>query len=271
MKHDILSRIVAFKKEEVPAARRQLPLQQIKERLHDAPSARSFSAVLRRSGEVALIAEVKRRSPSRGIIRADFNPAEIVTAYRDAGADAISVLTDSEFFGGSSDYLAAARQITSQPLLRKDFIIDDYQLYESRLLGADAVLLIAGILPGDVLGKLIELTHSLGMEALVETRTAEEIERALTSGAKVVGINNRDLRTFQVDLNTTVDLMGYINDPGVTLVSESGIRTRLDVELLGARGVHAVLVGETLMAGGDPWAAVRQLKGLNSAKAAFGA
>lgn len=271
MKHDILSKIVAFKKEEVAAARRQLPVQQIKERLDDAPPARSFTAALRRPGEVTLIAEVKRRSPSRGLIRADFNPAKIVTAYRDAGTDAISVLTDSEFFGGSPDYLAAARQITGQPLLRKDFIINDYQVYQSRMLGADAVLLIAGILPGDALGELIELTRSLGMEALVETRVAEEIERALAVGAKVVGINNRDLRTFQVDLNTTVELMRHINDPGVTVVSESGIRTRSDVELVGERGVHAVLVGETLMAGSDLRAGVRHLKGLTSERAATGA
>ncbi|HBX24471.1 MAG TPA: indole-3-glycerol phosphate synthase TrpC [Desulfotomaculum sp.] len=268
MKHDILRKIVAFKKEEVAAARRQRPLQQIKERLDDAPPARSFADPLRLPGEVALIAEVKRRSPSRGLIRADFNLVKIVTAYRDAGADAISVLTDSEFFGGSHDYLAAARRITGQPLLRKDFIIYDYQVYESRLLGADAVLLIAGILPGDTLGELIELTRSLGMEALVETHTAEEIERALAVGAKVVGINNRDLRTFQVDLNTTIELMGHINDPSVTVVSESGIRTSSDIERLGARGVHAVLVGETLMAGSDLRAGVRYLRCLASERAA---
>ncbi len=271
MKNDILSRIVAYKKEEVAAVMRKQPLQQIKERLDEAPPVRNFAAALRRPGDVALIAEVKRRSPSRGVIRADFNPAEIVTAYRDAGADAISVLTDSEFFGGSPEYLAAARRIASRPLLRKDFIIYDYQVYESRLLGADAVLLIAGVLPGGVLGELLELTRSLGMEALVETHTAEEIHRALAAGAQVVGINNRDLWTFQVDLNTTVELMRSIADPGVTVVSESGIRTRADVEMLGACGVHAVLVGETLMAGGDLRAGVLHLKGLTTESAVAGA
>jgi len=271
MENNILERIVAYKKEEVAAAMRRQPLQQIKERLDEAPPARNFAAALRRPGDVALIAEVKRRSPSRGVIRADFNPAEIVTAYRDAGVDAISVLTDSEFFGGSPDYLATARQITNRPLLRKDFMISDYQVYESRLLGADAILLIAGILPGGELGDLLELARGLGMEALVETHTVEEINRALAAGAQVVGINNRDLRTFQVDLNTTVELMRSIADPGITVVSESGIRTRADVEMLGARGVHAVLVGETLMAGGDLRAGVLYLKGLTTESVVAGA
>lgn len=267
MTSNILERIVAYKKEEVAAVIRKQPLQQIKERLGAAPPARNFAVALRRPGDVALIAEVKRRSPSRGLIRADFNLTEIVTAYRDAGVDAISVLTDGEFFGGSPDYLPQAGRIANRPLLRKDFIINDYQVYESRLLGADAILLIAGILPGGALGELLELTRSLGMEALVETHTAEEIDRALAAGAKVVGINNRDLRTFRVDLNTTVELMRSIADPGVTVVSESGIRTRADVEMLGARGVHAVLVGETLMAGDDLRAGVMRLKGLTTGSA----
>lgn len=263
MKSDILREIVLYKKAEVEERRLQLPLAEIKGRLGDAPPADGFAAALRRPGEVALIAEVKRRSPSRGVIRADFNLVEIVSAYRDAGADAISVLTDSRFFGGAPEYLAMARRMTSQPLLRKDFILGAYQVYESRLLGADAVLLIAGILPGDLLGELIELTRRLGMEALVETRCSEEIQRALDAGAAVIGINNRDLRTFEVDIHTTVELIKYIAEPGVTVVSESGIKTRADVRMLGDAGVHAILVGETLMAGGDLRAGVRRLKGMD--------
>ncbi|WP_347488588.1 indole-3-glycerol phosphate synthase TrpC [Desulfoscipio sp. XC116] len=262
----ILDKILRHKKEEVTESRRLLPLREIKERLGDTLSSpamqcRGFTAALRRPGQVALIAEVKRRSPSRGIIKEDFNLAEIVRAYQNAEVDAISVLTDRQFFGGAPEYLTAARQITKVPLLRKDFIISEYQIYEARLLGADAVLLLAGVLTGTVLAGFIELTGLLGMEALVETRTPEEIGRAIESGAGVIGINNRDLRTFQVDLGITAELMKYINKPDITIVSESGIKTRADVQRLGVCGVDAVLVGETLMASGDPGRGVAGLQG----------
>lgn len=262
----ILDKILRHKKEEVTESRRLLPLREIKERLGDTLSSpamqcRGFTAALRRPGQVALIAEVKRRSPSRGIIKEDFNLAEIVRAYQNAEVDAISVLTDRQFFGGAPEYLTAARQITKVPLLRKDFIISEYQIYEARLLGADAVLLLAGVLTGTVLAGFIELTGLLGMEALVETRTPEEIGRAIESGAGVIGINNRDLRTFQLDLGITAELMKYINKPDITIVSESGVKTRADVQRLGACGVDAVLVGETLMASGDPGRGVAGLQG----------
>lgn len=263
MSVDVLEQILKHKREEVEENRRRLPLREIKERLKEtAPPVGNFASALRRPGEVALIAEVKRRSPSRGVIRADFNLADIIEAYREAGADAISILTDEKFFGGSPEFLTAARRMTGQPLLRKDFIVDTYQVYESRLLGADAILLIAGILPGGSLGEFIALARSLGMEALVETRTPEEIKRAVESGARIIGINNRDLHTFQVDLNTTVELVRYIDDPSTIVVSESGIVTREDVQALGASGVDAVLVGETLMASGNLRSTVEKLKGV---------
>jgi indole-3-glycerol phosphate synthase len=201
-------------------------------------------------------------SPSRGIIKADFNLAETVQAYRDAGVAAVSVLTDRQFFGGAPEYLAAARQITSLPLLRKDFIITEYQIYEARLLGADAVLLLAGVLTGTALGGFIGLARSLGMEALVETRTPEEIRRAMEGDALVIGINNRDLRNFRVDLGVTAELIKYIDKPSITVVSESGVKTRADVQRLGACGVNAVLVGEALMASGDLRRSVARLQGV---------
>lgn len=264
MSKNILEKILRHKRAEIVDCRRQLPLPEIKARLKETviTPACDFAAALRRPGEVALIAEVKRRSPSRGTIKGDFDLAQIVSAYREAGADAVSVLTDREFFGGAPEYLAAAREMTGQPLLRKDFIIDEYQVYEARLLGADAVLLLAGILTGGMLGEFIALARSLGMEALVETRTPAEIGRAMEAGASVVGVNNRDLRTFQVDLNTTLELIKYIDNPEIVVVSESGVKTRADVEMLGACGVHAVLVGEALMTAGDPREGVRRLRGV---------
>lgn len=262
MMANILEKILKYKREEVINRRQRLPQQELIGRLKEVTySPRNFAAALKRPGDVALIAEVKRRSPSRGVIREDFNLTETIQAYRESGVDAISILTDGEFFGGAPEYLAAARQATGQPLLRKDFIIDEYQIYESRLLGADAVLLLAGVLTGGALGEFIALARSLGMESLVETRTPEEIDQALEAGAAVVGINNRDLRTFQVDMETTEKLIKYINKPGITVVSESGIRTRADVQMLGACGVHAVLVGEALMVYGDIREGVLQLRG----------
>lgn len=263
---DILTQILQHKREEVAESRRRLPLREIQERLGEAPLApravgRDFAAALK-TGQVALIAEVKRQSPSRGVIKADFDPAAAVRAYQDAGVAAISILTDRRFFGGAPEYLATARRITKLPLLRKDFIITEYQIYEARLLGADAVLLLAGVLTGAMLGEFIDLVHRLGMEALVETRTPGEIRRAIKGGAVVIGINNRDLRTFQVDLEVTAELVKYIDKPGVVVVSESGIKTRADVLRLAACGVDAVLVGEALMASGDLCAGAAALQGV---------
>jgi len=271
MSINFLDKIVKHKREEIDLARRRLPVQEIMDRLDNAPPvAGRFARALRRPGEVALIAEVKRGSPSRGVIRRDFNLEETVKAYRDAGADAISILTDSEFFGGSPEFLIAARKMTGQPLLRKDFILDPYQVYESRLLGADALLLIAGLLTGNVLGEFIALADSLGMDALVETRSLGEIRKALESGASIIGINNRDLQTFKVDLQTTGELIRHIDNPDITIVSESGVKTRADVQILGDYGADAVLVGETLMTFDNLRAGVRMLKGVMVEREAVG-
>ncbi|SFG24764.1 indole-3-glycerol phosphate synthase [Desulfotomaculum arcticum] len=266
MSENILEKILRHKREEVADSRKRLPLEKLKEWVAEVPFAPvGFGPALQHPGEVALIAEVKRRSPSRGIIIKDFNLMETIAAYREAEADAVSVLTEREFFGGAAEYLAAARLMTRQPLLRKDFIIDLYQIYESRFLGADALLLIAGALADEELGEFIETTRALGMEALVETRTPDEIERAIAAKASIIGINNRDLRSFQVDLKTTRELIGYINKPHFTVVSESGIKNRTDVETLGSYGADAILVGESLMTSGDLQDGVRRFKGVGKA------
>lgn len=271
LKDNFLPRILRHKEEQVAALKRRSPLANIKSRLRETAPAADFRGALRRPGEVALIAEVKGRSPSRGVIRADFDPMAVVDAYRKAGANAVSVLTDRKFFGGDRAHLSGARGRTDQPLLRKDFIIDAYQIYESRLLGADAVLLLAGVLEDPRLREFVDLTRQLGMTALVETRSPGEIRRALAAGALVIGINNRDLQSFKVDLNTTPRLLPLVDDPGVIVVSESGIKTRSQVEALGSRGVHAVLVGETLMAARDLQAAVSGLRGCPRSRLKTGA
>lgn len=263
MGSNYLEKILKHKKIEVEESKGRQPLADIKVLVKDAPptSFGSFSGALKIPGQVAIIAEIKRRSPSRGLIRENFSLPEAVGYYREAGAQALSILTDSHFFGGAPEYLSSARQLTKQPLLRKDFIIDPYQIYQSRLLGADAVLLIASALKGEELPQFIELAHSLGLECLVETRSPEEIDRAMEAGATLIGINNRDLNTFQVDIAVTVELIKNINKPGITVVSESGIKTREDVLKMGACGVDAVLVGEALMGCSDPAEALRRLKG----------
>jgi len=266
MSESILDQILRHKKEEVADLKKRLPLAKLQDRVAEMPFAPvGFKQALQRPGEVALIAEVKRCSPSRGIIVQNFNLKDTVTAYREAGADAVSVLTDSKFFGGGSEFLAAARLMTRQPLLRKDFIIDLYQIYESRSLGADALLLIAGALTDQELQEFIVVTRALGMEALVETRSSVEIERAIAANASVIGINNRDLRSFDVDLKTTRELISYINSPDITVVSESGIKTRADVETLAGYGTDAILVGESLMTSGNLIEGVKRFKGVGKA------
>lgn len=257
----ILDRIVADKREELAAARRALPLAELKGRLAEAPAPRPFAAAVR--GEsIRLIAEVKKASPSRGLLRADFDPVALARAYASAGAAAVSVLTDERHFGGSLDHLSAIRSALPEgpPLLRKDFLFDPYQLYEGRCAGADAVLLIAAVLEPAPLGELIALAGSLGMAALVEVHDELELERALKAGAEIIGINNRDLRSFEVDLATTERLRPLIPAER-TVVAESGIFGRGDVERLAALGVHAVLVGEALVTAPDPAAKVRELLG----------
>jgi len=257
----ILDRIVADKRVELAAAKAAQPLNELRALLEDAPAPRSFAEALRRPG-IGLIAEVKKASPSRGLLRADFDPLALARTYADAGATAISVLTDEKHFQGSLDHLQTIREALPDgpPLLRKDFMFDEYQLYEARCHGADAVLLITAILEPALLSELIGLAKSLGMDTLVEVHDEGELERAACAGAEIIGINNRDLRTFEVDLATTQRL-APLAPPGVTIVAESGVFTREDARRLEACGVHAVLIGEALVTALHPGAKIRELFG----------
>jgi len=255
---DVLRRILAHKREEVAARRSEAPLADLRAIARDAPEPRDFAAAL--SGDdVAIIAEIKRASPSEGAIReGGFDPAAIARQYDGDGAAALSVLTDERFFGGRLEHLTAARDACSVPVLRKDFVIDEYQLFEARTAGADAVLLIVAALPPALLRDLLALARTLGMRALVESHDAAELEIALESGARILGVNNRDLRTFEVDLGVTGRLARMI-PPDRLLVAESGVHTRDDVRRLAEAGADAALVGTALMRSPDPGEALRAL------------
>jgi indole-3-glycerol phosphate synthase len=256
----ILDEIVAKKREEIARAKAQLPEAELRVRLADAPSVRDFVAPLSQPGAVRLIAEVKKASPSKGLIRADFDPPAIAKIYQAHGAACISVLTDEPYFQGRLDYLREVRAAVDLPVLRKDFIIDPYQVIEARAAGADAVLLIAECLNDRAMKELYDAVRSLGMAALVELYEPANLPRVLDLGARLVGINNRDLRTFEVDLDRTIRLCREIPADRV-VVGESGIRTRADVDRLESAGVRAMLVGESLMAEPDIGAAVDRLLG----------
>ena len=258
---DVLRRILAHKRDEVAAAIARTPMAELRARVADTPPARDFAQALR-GKEVAIIAEIKRSSPSEGVIRDDdFDPAEIAAAYDRAGAAALSVLTDEEFFGGRLEYLTAAREACSVPVLRKDFVVDAYQLHEARAAGADAVLLIVAALEPAQLLHLLDVTHDLGMQALVESHVEVEIEIALDAGATVLGVNNRDLHSFEVDLGTTERLAPMVPKDRL-LVAESGVHTRADIERLAAAGADAALIGTALMRADDPGEALRGLTGV---------
>jgi indole-3-glycerol phosphate synthase len=259
----ILDDIVAHKKRELKRRKRAVPLAALKESIGLVQTSRPFQKALTLSPDLALIAEIKQASPSAGRIRKDVEPVEIGRLYEDSGAAAVSVLTDERFFHGSLASVKQVKDAVSIPVLRKDFIIDPYQIYESRAFGADAVLLIVAVLSDDELPAFLSLCRMLGLEALVEAHTASERNRALEAGADVIGINNRDLTTFTVDLSTTMRLVADIPE-GVTTVSESGIKTRDDVERLREAGVDALLVGTALMAEKDIRAKIRDLLALNS-------
>jgi indole-3-glycerol phosphate synthase len=255
---DILSRIVATKEVEVRALRGRAP--ELRARARDAAPTRGFAAALRRSDEVRLLAEIKRRSPSAGPIRPDSSPVEVAAEYHRGGAAALSVLTDRDYFDGSLQALESVRAAVDLPLLRKDFTIDPLQVLEARAAGADAVLLIVRILEDGLLADLLGLAGDLGLDALVEVHDEAELGRALAAGASLVGVNNRDLATFRTDLELTLRLSASV--PALTtLVAESGIRTPEDVRRLGAVGVDAVLVGESLMRQPDLSGAARALVG----------
>lgn len=257
----ILDEIVAYKREFVAECRRRIPLQTLKEQAAAGSGERCFMRALQNADGIALIAEVKKASPSKGLIRADFDPVEIAVTYEANGARAVSVLTDERYFGGSACALTQVRQAIDLPILRKDFTVDPYQIYEARVVGADAILLIVSILSADRLKDYVGLAHSLSLDALVEVHTEDELETALTAaGAQVIGVNNRDLRTFETDLSVTERLIGQVPE-GVVVVSESGIHTREDVVRLREAGADAVLVGEGLMREADIGKKLRELLG----------
>ncbi len=256
----ILDRIIATKHEELALAKQRAPEAALRQQLATAPPVRDFFAAVSSAPPLRLIAEVKKASPSKGVIRADFEPVTIAKTYEAHGAACISVLTDEPYFQGSLDYLRRIRSAVALPLLRKDFVIDPYQVLEARVCGADAVLLIAECLDDDLLLSLYRAIRDLGMTALVELYEPDNLPRVLRMGARLIGINNRNLHTFQVDLEHTLRLRQQI-PADRAVVGESGIRSRGEVERLEAAGVQAMLVGESLMACRDIGAAVDALLG----------
>jgi indole-3-glycerol phosphate synthase len=257
----ILDRIVASKRRELEQAQAAHPYRELEHRLNQAPPPRSFRAAIDGRAEVRIIAEVKKASPSAGVLRRDFDPVSIAQTYERHGAAAVSVLTDAPFFQGSLDHLSAVRQAVAVPLLRKDFVLDHYQLLESRVAGADAVLLIAEILDTSALTSLVREAQAMGMQALVEIHDAENLDRVLRCGANIVGVNNRNLRTFETRLEHTLEVARRV-PRDVCLVSESGIKSHVDLERLMTVGVRAVLVGESLMRAADIGRALDELRGV---------
>jgi indole-3-glycerol phosphate synthase len=255
----ILDKIVAARRAAVDHRKRVLPqvaLRMAIERGKPQP-VRDFRAALAREG-VSIISEVKKASPSRGLLRPDYSPGLLAQQFESSGAAAISVLTEEEFFQGALEHLKQVRAVTSVPLLRKDFLFDPWQIWEARAAGADSFLLIAAILDDTLLAELLALGRQLGMEPLVEVHGRAELDRVLAAGAKIIGVNNRDLRTFEVSLETSLELIEAIPDEAVA-VAESGLRTRADIDRLAAAGFDAFLIGEHLMTSEDPGAALRAL------------
>lgn len=252
----ILETIVTQKKLEVA----RLKSEGIKAPEKPVSPVRGFIQALTRASEIAVIAEVKKASPSKGIICQDFDPIKIAISYEEGGAEAISVLTDERFFQGSLEYIPLVRQTVKVPVIRKDFIIDELQIDQSSRYGADAILLIAAILVQEQLRDYLQMAAELGIDVLVEVHNEKELEKSLAAGSRIIGINNRDLRDFTVDLATTLGLRQEIPD-AIPVVSESGIRNRDDIRMLQDHGVTAVLVGESLMRSDDRAAALRKLRG----------
>jgi indole-3-glycerol phosphate synthase len=258
---DILNTILARKALEVAARSAVVPLAELKARVADASPVRGFAAALQASianGDPAVIAEVKKASPSKGVIRADFRPADIAVSYELGGASCLSVLTDVDFFQGADAYLQQAREACTLPVLRKDFVVDPYQVYEARVLGADCILLIVSALDDPQLASLSDLALELGMDVLVEVHDIDELERAIQVPVPLIGINNRNLRTFEVSLQTTLEMKSAVPRDRV-LVTESGILGPADVRLMRDAGVNAFLVGEAFMRVEEPGEGLRQL------------
>jgi indole-3-glycerol phosphate synthase len=258
---DILKKILARKAEEVDERNRQCSLKELVERVGAAAPVRGFLAAMHSTiaaGRPAVIAEVKKASPSRGVLRENFDPAQIAASYERGGATCLSVLTDADFFKGDDVYLGEARTACALPVLRKDFIIDPYQVYEARAIGADCILLIVAALGDAMLLELMQLAGNLGMDVLMEVHDREELDRALQTDAPLIGINNRDLRSFETRLDVTLGLLDLIPDERL-VVTESGIHTVDDVSLMRARGVNAFLVGEAFMKAPEPGEKLREL------------
>ncbi|RPE79618.1 indole-3-glycerol phosphate synthase TrpC [Vulcaniibacterium tengchongense] len=258
---DILQTILARKAEEIQQRSRVRPLADMRARARAQPPARGFVEAIRRkhaAGEAAVIAEVKKASPSKGLIRKDFDPAAIARSYEAGGAACLSVLTDVDFFQGSNLFLGEARNACALPVLRKDFTVDPYQVYEARVIGADAILLIVAALEDGPMIEMANLAAELGMDVLVEVHDIDELERALQTDSPLIGVNNRNLRSFEVSLDTTLALRGAV-PPDRILVTESGIATPADVARMRGAGVETFLVGESFMREPDPGAALRRL------------
>ncbi len=258
---DILNKVIAVKRQEIAVAQQSYPFEDLRLTAESRPPARDFVGALRAKhaiGAAAVIAEIKKASPSKGVIREDFRPAEIAATYERHGAACLSVLTDVQFFQGSAAYLEAARAACQIPVLRKDFMIDPYQIVEARAMNADCILLIAAALEPQQMRDLEAFAHGLGLAVLVEVHNAEELEHALTLKTPLIGVNNRNLRTFDVTLDTTIGLLDQLPDDRI-VVTESGIRTRDDVALMRANKVDSFLVGETFMRADDPGAELAKL------------
>ena len=253
----MLDKIIAQKREDVEQRKKVASMTYLQERIASQKPPLDLSLALK-GDHIRLIAEVKHASPSRGMLSANFNPIELAQTYAEGGAAAISVLTEANHFMGSIEHLAAIKEVVGLPLLRKDFIFDHYQVYESRGYGADALLLIAAILSQEQLKELVSLSHSLGLKCLVEVHNRGEIEKAVLSGAEIIGINNRDLNTFTIDITTTRRLRPLIPNEKI-VVSESGIRSKRDIEKLEGWEVDAVLVGEALVTAGDIRTKIKEL------------
>jgi len=258
----ILDKIVASKRREIEEARNRVGVRKLESQLANVPAPRDFQAALQAPGEIQIIAEVKKASPSAGVLRADFDPVEIAQTYQRHGAACVSVLTDEPFFQGTLLHLSAIRSRVTIPLLRKDFILDRYQLLEARLAGADAVLLIAEILEDERLRQLLHQAEGLELQALVELYDEGNLARVIDSGARLIGINNRNLHTFVTRLEHTLNLVDRIPRE-CCVVSESGVRDRKDIERLAQAGVRAVLIGETFMRAPDIGAKLDELRGMS--------
>ena len=258
---DILAEIISYKKKRIAQKKEKIPLAKLKDKIAELPSARNFKRAISSSGKINLICEIKRASPSSGLICKDFQPKEIAQTYERNGAAAISILTEEKYFQGDILHLFSVKQTVKIPLLRKDFIIDEYQLFESRAFGADAVLLISSLLNVEEMANFMKIVENLGMEALLEVHSEEDLEKVLSTPADVIGINNRDLKDFTVDLKVTENLVKKI-PKGKIVVSESGIKSKEDVLLLKNVGINAILLGQVLLESEDIGRKLREMRRL---------